>query len=35
LGVYTPTIFKADLLHQLVGGFVNEVLGGEVSPFVA
>lgn len=32
---YTPTISKADLLHQLVGGFVDEVLGGKVSPFVA
>lgn len=32
---YTPTISKADLLHQLVGGFVDEVLDGEVSPFVA
>ena len=32
---YAPTISKADLLHQLVGGFVDEVLGGEVSPFVA
>lgn len=32
---YTPTISKADLLQQLVGGFVDEVLGGEVSPFVA
>jgi predicted transcriptional regulator len=32
---YTPTISKADLLHRLVSGFVDEVLGGEVSPFVA
>jgi predicted transcriptional regulator len=32
---YTPTISKADLLYRLVSGFIDEVLGGEVSPFVA
>lgn len=32
---YSPTISKADLLHRLVSGFVEDVLGGEVSPFVA
>lgn len=32
---YIPTISKTDLLHRLVSGFVDEVLGGEVSPFVA
>lgn len=32
---YWPTISKADLLDRLVGGFVDDVLGGEVSPFVA
>lgn len=32
---YTPTLPKAELLHGLVGDFVNDVLGGSVSPFVA
>ena len=32
---YTPTIPKAELLHRMVGDFVDEVLGGSVSPFVA
>jgi BlaI family penicillinase repressor len=32
---YTPTIPKAELLQRMVGDFVDEVLGGSVSPFVA
>lgn len=32
---YSPTISKTDLFDRLVSGFVDEVLGGEVSPFVA
>lgn len=32
---YRPTISKSELLHQLVGEFVDDVLGGSVSPFVA
>ena len=32
---YTPTIPKAELLHRMVGDFVEEVLGGSISPFVA
>lgn len=32
---YTPTVAKADLLHDVVADFVNGVLGGNVSPFVA
>lgn len=32
---YSPTMSKADLLHQVVGGFIKDVLRGEVSPFVA
>jgi BlaI family penicillinase repressor len=32
---YTPTLAKAELLHRMVGDFVDEVLGGSVSPFVA
>ena len=32
---YTPTIPKAELLHRMVGDFVDDVLGGSVSPFVA
>jgi predicted transcriptional regulator len=32
---YTPTIPKAELLHRMVGDFVEDVLGGSVSPFVA
>jgi len=32
---YTPTVAKADLLHGMVSDFVNDVLGGSVSPFVA
>lgn len=32
---YTPTVGKAELLQRLVGDFVDDVLGGSVSPFVA
>ncbi len=32
---YSPTISKADLLHRLVADFVDGILGGNVSPFVA
>ena len=32
---YAPTVSKADLLDRIVGDFVDEVLGGSVSPFVA
>ena len=32
---YSPKIAKADLLHGLVGDFVEGVLGGSVSPFMA
>ena len=32
---YTPTVRKAELLERLVGEFVDDVLGGAVSPFVA
>ena len=32
---YTPTIPKAELLDRMVGDFVDGVLGGSVSPFVA
>ncbi len=32
---YSPTIPKADLLHRLVADFVDGILGGSVSPFVA
>jgi len=32
---YSPTIAKSELLSRLVGNFVEEVLGGAVSPFVA
>jgi BlaI family transcriptional regulator, penicillinase repressor len=32
---YSPTLPKAELLHGLVGDFVDDVLGGSVSPFVA
>jgi predicted transcriptional regulator len=32
---YTPTLSKSELLHQIVGDFVDGVLGGSVSPFVA
>ncbi|HEV3298154.1 MAG TPA: BlaI/MecI/CopY family transcriptional regulator [Planctomycetaceae bacterium] len=32
---YTATLSKADLLQQLVGNFVDDVLAGSVSPFVA
>jgi len=32
---YVPTISKADLMQQMVGDFVEDVLGGSVSPFVA
>jgi len=32
---YSPKIPKAELLHGLVGDFVDQVLGGSVSPFVA
>lgn len=32
---YTPQVSKAELLRELVGGFVEEMLDGSVSPFVA
>jgi predicted transcriptional regulator len=32
---YTPTMAQADLLRRMVGEFVDDVLGGSVSPFVA
>src|SRR5947209_3338429 len=32
---YTPTVRKAELLERLIGEFVDGVLGGSVSPFVA
>ncbi len=32
---YSPTVPKAELLHRMVGDFVDEVLDGSVSPFVA
>jgi BlaI family penicillinase repressor len=32
---YTPTVPKAELLDRMVGDFVDGVLGGSVSPFVA
>jgi predicted transcriptional regulator len=32
---YRPTLPKGDLLHRIVGQFVDEVLGGSVSPFFA
>src|SRR4051794_9291166 len=32
---YRPTVSKAALLEQVVGDFVDDVLGGTVSPFVA
>jgi predicted transcriptional regulator len=32
---YSPTLAKADLLEQIVGDFVEQSLGGSVSPFVA
>src|SRR5262245_36740116 len=32
---YSPTISQAQLLDRLVGEFVDGVLGGAVSPFVA
>ncbi|HEY1603705.1 MAG TPA: BlaI/MecI/CopY family transcriptional regulator [Pirellulales bacterium] len=32
---YRPKITKADLLHGLVGNFVEDVLGGSMSPFIA
>ena len=32
---YTPTVAKDDLLKRMVGDFVEDVLGGSVSPFVA
>ena len=32
---YTATLSKADLLQQLVGDFVEDILAGSVSPFVA
>jgi predicted transcriptional regulator len=32
---YTPTVPKAEWLHQMVGDFVDQVLDGSVSPFVA
>ncbi len=32
---YTATLSKAELLQQLVGDFVEDILDGSVSPFVA
>jgi predicted transcriptional regulator len=32
---YSPTRDKADVLHSMVADFVDGVLGGSVSPFVA
>jgi predicted transcriptional regulator len=32
---YRPTLPKGDLLHGIIGQFVDEVLGGSVTPFVA
>ncbi len=32
---YSPTVSKTDLLNQIVGNFVDDVLGGSISPFVA
>jgi predicted transcriptional regulator len=32
---YRPTVGKSELMQQLVGDFVDNVLGGTVSPFVA
>ena len=32
---YSPTVAIAALLERLVGDFVDDVLGGSVSPFVA
>ena len=32
---YSPTVPKAELLNRMVNNFVDEVLGGSVSPFVA
>ena len=35
LQALSPTIPKSELLHRMVGDFVDDVLGGAVSPFVA
>ena len=32
---YWPTVSKTELLQQMVGNFVEDVLGGSISPFVA
>ncbi|HEY2883570.1 MAG TPA: BlaI/MecI/CopY family transcriptional regulator [Pirellulales bacterium] len=32
---YSPTADKAEFLHGMVADFVDDVLGGNVSPFVA
>lgn len=32
---YSPAIEQAELMQSLVGDFVNKILGGSVSPFVA
>ena len=32
---YVPTVPKAELLERMIGDFVDDVLGGAVSPFVA
>lgn len=32
---YWPTVSKTELMSQIVGDFVHDVLGGNVSPFVA
>ena len=35
LHLYSPTVGKAEFLRGLVAEFVDESLGGAVSPFVA
>jgi predicted transcriptional regulator len=32
---YTPAVSKADLMQEIVHGFVERTLGGSISPFVA
>ena len=32
---YSPAIAKADVMQQLVRGFVERTLGGSIAPFVA
>src|SRR5262249_1928309 len=33
--VYSPSIGKADVMQQIVQGFVERTLGGSIAPFVA